>query len=313
MMLRIFCAAVGLTLVCYTLFSYEDAEKNVQNWFEKAWVALADEQTRISLRINSFLRRLLSGLDYVFSRIYGERLFSVEAYFASLSLCLSVGLLIITEISSQAEGIELFYVVATSALFFILPFMRNRRAFTAIFVSIILIGGTVTTFLYLKTVYVIPAMMVFGFTGPWLLFGTIDFAAIITIRKAFRVAELSDKLLTTLAILCLGIVCGPLYIGLIVVPYGIYEYWDIPNNFEIFYGSIAYGAWSLLMSLSIVAVVAAAAFGRLFYAIAPRVIYLPIKLKLVNNRKATVALGVFLIGIAFPEYREAIDKIEKLL
>ena len=311
MILRLFCAAVGLTLVCYTLFSYEDTEKHVKNWFEEAWITVADGQSRISVRYNSFLGRLLDGLNNLFARVYGKFLVSFDAYLTSLSLCLCVGLPIIGEIALRAKGLDLLYLLLASALFLGLPFIRNRRLFAIAFLTCITVASLITTYLYYETIY--DASIVFEFTGQWLLFGTIDFIVVALIRRAFRVAEVSAKLWRTLFIVSLGSICGPIFAAIVIIPYGISQLWDIANNLARFYGSIAYGAWAVIMSFSFVAVVIAALFARGLYAIAPRIIYLPIKLKLLENRKATISLGVFLLGIAFPVYREAIERIQKAL
>ena len=313
MTLRVICATLGLILSGYVLFSYEDTEKRMQNWFDKAWVSLADAQLTISSRINSFLQIILSGLNSIFVRMYGTKLISLKSFIVSLLLCLSLGVIIIGVIAFQAQGYWLAANVILGILLFFIPLITSERFLVPGFFGGIAVIAAVDAYLYFETDYVIYASIAFDFFGPWLIFGVIDSLAVATVRKLFTFAELSSNLRRTLLFMSLGIFCGPLYIAAIIVPYGEREYWDIPNNLALFYGSLAYGAWAFLTSFSIVLVVVSALLGRIFYVIAPRVIYAPIKLKLLENRKLMFSIGTALLGSAFPEYRQILEKLTKYL
>ncbi len=50
---------------------------------------------------------------------------------------------------------------------------------------------------------------------------------------------------------------------------------------------------------------------RIVLALLPRTLYATLKLKLLDNRKATMSMGVILVGIAYPGSTNMLEKIAK--
>lgn len=72
-----------------------------------------------------------------------------------------------------------------------------------------------------------------------------------------------------------------------------------------------YSMWAATLFCALFAVGIFSIIGRLIYFILPRVTYSLIKHKVLENRKASLAIAVVLLGVAMPKTTEIIEKLAK--
>ncbi|MEJ8825623.1 hypothetical protein WKW80_26950 [Variovorax humicola] len=120
---------------------------------------------------------------------------------------------------------------------------------------------------------------------------------IATIRKLFLLAADSPTLLGTGGFILGSTLIIPMYL-LIAEKLS-----SLPEQYGISIGHAGVGFALLnliptLTSLSLFVVLLVAVVLRIVYALLPRFIYVPIKLKLLDNRKAATALGIALMSVS---------------
>jgi hypothetical protein len=87
--LHLLVGLLGLSLLYAALFLHENEEGQLQNRLEKLWVAVDDLSKAALSKQTAFLQQVSAMANSALNRLFGERLFSLEA--VSTSICFSVG------------------------------------------------------------------------------------------------------------------------------------------------------------------------------------------------------------------------------
>ncbi len=87
--------SLGIALLAYALLAYEDEQKRATNYLEGAWIKLYDTEKIMSQRVIEALKETALVTDRILSRLYGEKILSKRALFASASMSLGTGLFLI--------------------------------------------------------------------------------------------------------------------------------------------------------------------------------------------------------------------------
>lgn len=323
MAIKLVCFVLGLSLIFFVIFSYEDEERGLLRWLESKWLYLDGEEKSVSKWMNTALVKLARVTDQLLSRAYGEKLLSFKAI--NTPICITTGLAIGAAglVILAGDDWELLHfsamavAIAIALIFICAPFTRIRylaETLAALAVSVCAIitlvtvlspydarGDEVIDFLFLLARYAVLISVCL------LLAFVIDFLAIALIRNLFRVAATGDTLRKTFAIILCATFVAP---GLV---YGGYKAMNLVQPFfqrqleSEFLFILGYlNLVTLLTSFFFLAVSIGALATRIFYAVAPRALYSVIKLKIVENRKAMIGIGGMLIGVMFPSLAAAL-------
>lgn len=307
--LRVTWFCVGMLLVGYAMFTYEDEEKRFKNWFEIAWMAAADREKTASARVNAFLHQLLNGLNGLLARIYGESPYSIRALL--VCLCVSAGLssLLILPSGRLHQEVQLF----AGAVTLLVPFIRAKKLF---FIGA---GVALVAFFFIN-----EAAMISRRASPYItaqlnfiavpIAGIFDSLATGAVRKAFIAGARASRLLSTIAFSVLGTLLSPIIIFFAaaftsaVDEYVLGEGLDIEILRVLTFNSIA-----LVTSFSLLLLISFSILWRIVWAALPRALYAVIKLKLLDNRKATTTVGIAIMGSVMPGVGSALGKITAML
>lgn len=303
---------VGLALLTYTLFSYEDEEKKLKNWLDEAWLKLYAIDNSFSKRLLTFLRVLLNGLNLVLAKLYGREVFSFRAFASSVCLCTGIAIAL---------------------------FLYEDMLDFNIWIGIILVSGFLLT-PYLITgpmLYVVSALLLSvaayltfdSFDGrdtpigrldgmEWLrqfglavaLASVVDFLSISSSRKLLLLATDTDVLRKCLAYIALTIAAP---IAFIVFQIVVSEYIENEELSTAVGFLFMFNLAALLLSAAFFIVLFASVVTRIMAAILPRAIYATVKLKLFENRKSCLGLGILFIGLQFPQATGIMERIAKVL
>jgi hypothetical protein len=312
--LRTLCGLLGCTLITYILFSYEDEEKKMQSWLEEAWVSLSDYQRTASQRIKDFVQKVLEGILSILNRMYGPKKISFEAFLAAYSFCIAMNVGALTVMG--AAEINLHNLIGCILFFFtalFIPFLRRRNVFLSIASLIFIVLELLMPLQWyyetsIRRVHDENLILFNIYLGLPILLPTIaELFAIVILRKSFRKASEATTLFKTLSWFAIGVITSPFMALICTTIYSLVS----PGGEVISLPGIFYIYWSIFVSgltllISLVAIV-----GRTIYALLPRVVYSVLKIKMLENRKGTVAIGALLLGVAFPGSGDILEKIGK--
>ena len=324
--LQIISFSLGLALVCHVVFSYENEEKKVLNWFEAAWTGLADSENKISARINRFLHTLLNGLNRLLAYVYGPPLFSSRAFLTAASLCSTITLqwTIVPETVMNVSLVALLIVLLSGvyfgrfhwALYFTacVALLNYEHTYQDALEDVLNLEERVPRFPNEYAVFHYEVMR-------WMPIGLVissitDFFIVGIVRKTFQRASQAPTLPRTLLLIALGTIVAPTILVIVVSPAFALESLGVNRQDARELGIVI--VWPLLLnifavitSLSFLVVLVVAILWRGLYAAMPRILYSVIKLRILENRKVAFGLGVLLIGMAFPDVVPTLGKVAK--
>ena len=87
--LRVIAAVAGALSLYAALFLYEDDQGRIENRLEEWWVRLDDQRNAAVSRHTAFMREVARLAGRGFDRLFGHRLFSLQAFGASSALSMS--------------------------------------------------------------------------------------------------------------------------------------------------------------------------------------------------------------------------------
>lgn len=309
---RVGAFAAGVLLLFYTLFSYEDEDKKlnkkINNWFVDAWVSLEDSNESSAQRIAAFLRKLLGGLNNLFARLYGERLVSLRSI--AVGACyVTAGFAIWNWMTEEEPTISTHL---RSIFFIAIPisapiFRRNWPSY---------IIGVLSTLTFTATMIVSPVKHNYISAILVLAVMIFDGLLIALIRNCFLRAAVAPTLRGVLLLILTGTAVAPLYllavssVGLIEPERGM----NVGENLLFGIQRIAaFNAVPTLTSLSFLVILVVGVQFRIAYALLPRFIYIPLKFKLLDNRKTTMGLAIALMGVSIPGAVGIMEKAAKVM
>ena len=295
----------GLLILFYTLFSYEDEEKRVKSWFETAWIALQAGDAGIGARLGAFLRKLLTGLERVFNRLYGAQLLSLRVFAVATCLAATAYILMGTLYvgPSLEQGAEVIVIVLAIGC---IPALATllRRNWPSYLVSSLIYFIMIPFVLHQSQASLVG-------TGFLLISFIAEDFLIAAIRQLFLLAERPQPLRRTLILIFTGSFIAPTY--LLFLRYGgrfLTGYESFQNLPSFLF---AYNVIPFLTSLSFLFVLFVAVTLRIIYAMLPRAVYVPVKLKLLDNRKAAAGLGIALMGVSIPSAMGFLKEAAKVI
>ena len=321
--LQIVSFGIGLTIVSYVVFSYEDEEKTLTNWFVKAWVSLDDKEKIVSERIASFLRALLSGLDRLLKRIYGEKVLSVRAFVTAISLCLGVSILALLLGMEYVDTTAPRLLTAfTLVLAPFVPWPKFSYSLTAeaVFAFAYAVSNVVAQFLSVELTiegdekYMLPMTMattIMVFLAL-IVAATGDFFVLTATRAQIHAASHEESLRRIVVRVATATTPLPLFLLIVIFVGGLLDD-EVPGLFEFISAIVYFALLPILTSVSFAVVLAVATVGRVLYALLPRTVYLAIKIKLMESRKSTAGIGVLLMSAAWPKLGALLERVTRTL
>jgi len=94
--LRVLAGIAGAVALYAALFLYEDQQGKIENRLEEWWVKLEDQRNLAVSRNTAFMREVARLAGQGFDRLFGQKLFSLQAFGVSTSLTVAVGCAILT-------------------------------------------------------------------------------------------------------------------------------------------------------------------------------------------------------------------------
>jgi len=308
---------LGLLILFYTLFSYEDEENQVKSWFETAWISLQNGDLAMGQRIADFLGRLLRGLNGFFNSIYGDRVLSVQSIRAAVFLCITIigASLVIIDISDYGATSPIAIIFVLSALF--AAVWRDNRMANLMVILL------VAAFFHLSP----PLERMFNPNKANAIFFSIVLSALLfeglliaITRKFLLEAQKFTTPRPMIGYIFAATICTPLYLaGVSQVAAHMSKHFSPPlvsNSFDQGLAAVLFSvahAIPVLTSFAFLIVLLTALAFRLIYAVLPRFVYAAIKLKLLDNRKAATALGIALMGISISGWIGFMEKVAKAM
>lgn len=314
-MLQFLSFVVGLLLLAYVLFSYETEEKRVSSWLDDAWIYVSDKETTLAFRILGFLRALTSALSNLLDRLYDTKVLSVRAYLSSVCLCAGFAIIVCLYMEIDVD-FWLSLVLATCLLCTTL--IKDRRIFYLIATLSIAISAY-ATWRYFEGHDSLNGPMRGAdelATLGWALLAAsaFDFLCVSVTRRALSIsaktASLAKLLLQLLIIVLTSAVILSSPLGVIYVSL---HYFEVLISSTIPIWIYIFSAMSILVVTSIFLMFFLAVFVRLLVGLLPRTLYTTIKFKLLNNRKSTIGMSMFLIGLQFPQASMWMERVAKIV
>ncbi|UTY58999.1 hypothetical protein [Massilia sp. erpn] len=313
-MLYIGSMLLGLILLSYAIFSYEDEERRVQVWFDDAlvrtWIYLEDSSRKVSGKLYLILKQLLGYTNRIFDEIFGYCLFSRRTLVTTAALASAVAIVYIPQGSSLPAWQRLVLVFSI----ILVLFLKNKQ--TATIAQLILLALLATAYVF-QAVASDQAEPFFSkeveeLIGrmPGILFGLIlgftqAFLSIALFRKIFRIAAQQPRLMLAVIYQTAPAILAPLLsialfflIRISAWAVGHSGWGSLHQVLQFIVASDLILDLSMLQIFSSIPVVVlsiAASTGALTSAILPRSIYSAIKLRSLSNRKSIVALGIGLV------------------
>jgi len=325
--IRILCGFAGMMILTFILFSYEDEESGLQNWFVIAWTALSNKEKAASDRYNSFLHKLVNGVNRILDIAYGQATVSYRAFLASYAFCVILTCLLNSTVGSLLDFhnpntiIELVTFAVTIILWI---YLKTRTARVLLTIELLVLTTARASLLSLGSAsfgerfFEYPDFI--DLAQIIVIFPTFsEFISITLLRVLFRKAAASQRLRRTLTLCICGALTVPTTaISLMFLFSQILEHLDkifIALKFnpleDMFRFGELYGLWTSIVLIFFALVATVATVGRLIQAILPRIVYSVIKVKLLESRKGMAGLSSLLIGSAFPQTGDMIEKIAK--
>lgn len=308
-MLQLLSFIVGVLLIAFAAFSYEDEEQRVSNWLEEAWTFLADGAGEFGDRAVLFLKTLITGTITLLNRFYGKRTISLRSYLSSVCLCIAFGIIICLYL-----GMEISYWTALplAAALFLTPLIRNRAFY--LLASLMFVAAIYSTYRFFDGEESINGVIsgkdeVLTLSSALLVASIFDFLSVAVTRWALSRSMSASSLLGIVLYLLTVIINA---VALLALP-ALFIFLRPFSGGEILTWIYILSGMSVLVALSFFIILAVSICLRLIAALLPRTLYMVIKFKLFENRKSTIGTGVFLIGIQFPQFSTMVERVSKAL
>src|SRR2546423_9241881 len=97
--------AAGVLLI-YASFSYETEDGTIQSLLELWWIKVDDYQKLSLSRHVAFIKMLATVVTYIFDRLFGVRIFSLQAFGVSICysfLCTGVAGLVLRKVYDETH------------------------------------------------------------------------------------------------------------------------------------------------------------------------------------------------------------------
>lgn len=309
----------GLTIIAQVLLAYENEEKKFANYLERLWILLDDEDKKISSKISGYIKLLVDWANKLLDLVYGKKIVSLRTL--QSAFLLQVGILtcvycifLFDELPKDLDDFLVYLGISLASL--ILPttsYSKTRLVYTILLIGTIFFASldliiefdTINKKYYsfkevtLENFILVTVICSLAFIG--------EIIALSFSRLFFRRALTSKRFSLTLTWILLASTIAPLTI--------------LINKFaSTFISEQNAGALYFFTVLNIVPLSASFAFFILLtgsviiitiMTIIPRVLYSLIKTKIFESRKASLALGVLLIGFCYPEAVAILEKLAK--
>jgi hypothetical protein len=145
--LRVLAGIAGAVAMYAARFLYEDEQGRIENRLEEWWVRLDDQRNAAVSRHTAFMREVARFEDRGFDKVFGHKLFSVEAFGASSALSalsmLAFGSLLVSLTGRPVVGTLLLIF---TLLLGMITFVGSRRSLGRLFIpfAVVFVGSAVT-------------------------------------------------------------------------------------------------------------------------------------------------------------------------
>jgi hypothetical protein len=314
------CLVAGLCLLAYVLFSYEDEEKRVKSWIDDAWRSLEETDAKTSQRLNAALVVMSQAASSVLARIYGQALISVRAFLVPVTLGMGgiAILMSLVMIFFMVSGETIFgprrppdYVAAVlwgipmlvGCLAIAGSFMSGRKSQAALAV-----GGMA----WVSLCGLAATGEGWSFIGVTAVGFSFDALSIALVRRMLRRVEQSTAVGRTILLLGLAGVTVPLLMA--VIGFGLSMAGQNMDDTVSFVEMLALCAIVAVLSTTLLFLVLLVCIVlRVIVGVAPRLVYVVSKFKLLENRKSAIAVGIALVGVWTPQVIAPLEKWAKVI
>jgi hypothetical protein len=290
---------VGCALLCYALFSYDDEEKRVENWFNDAFRAMQFRESSVSERLRLALTYILTGFSRLLDRVYGPSLLSFQSAAASLSFCLGFGAVVMIFAASWHPELGWFYYQGTPLI----------AAFAGLAVSSPFLPGKVRQFVLIGLVFVAAVVFLRDDVSDLLLLlfvvptTALDALGVALLRKLYRLATVAQTLRRVMA----GALAATLMPFLMTVFFAYSDHFLYtaidgaqPDWFRVYVTAGMVLFLPIATGMFFLVLLGSAFVLRFLAALVPRAIYSVIKFKVLEDRKPLIALGLAFVGLGSP-------------
>lgn len=319
---------VGVTLISFVLLAYEDEEKRMASWLERAWIGAFEREERFAERADRFVRSVLEATTRLFRRAYGAKLLSLRAFEAVIcfllgSFFLMVGVVTLGEPTGEDWLISLAGIAIGVALL-VVPWLERPRwkhvlaSFGVVAASLVLLNDGYVLYLAAydeidpgqtpsqqKFHLFIFAVMAAAIVG--------DYALVAMTRWLYSRAAASKSFVGMIVWAGLSTMAAPLllFAAYSLIFLGVFHVVVSGALIELFVK--LFHLVALATSFAFVALCATSVALRLLYAVVPRAIYSATKFKVLEKRKTAAGLGTLLVTPAFPQSGAVLEALVKAI
>jgi hypothetical protein len=331
LLLRIFVILIGISLLCASLFFYEDEEGRLQSKLEGLWVSVDGLRKKSLSKHTAFMLTLTGYISSGLNRIFGIKLISVRAIAITICYAIAFEGLVYFFLFWRIFGLNSFaydYLYRFIFWFFIATltaFLRGRITAT------LWCGLMVTTAIndlllpfaqiiyddwrFLSSQYRYHLYLLFGFLVELIFFT----ASIVFLRLVVKKISKTQSFFRVVMYTLLG--CLPIVMTVVIVRlYFVFIFSGVHTTFGNWLVTLqALGLHAVLSivatsGLFIVSALIFACFGllmifhRLLWPLIQRPLYLLQKQGIARRSKLLGVIGVVLIGVSIGKY-EWVEKI----
>lgn len=321
-LLQIASAVLGILLVSWSVFLYEAEERVIDETLATWWIEIDDLAQTAVKRNLATLRIAARAVSGWLSGVFGQRLVSVRAVSASLTLSLAslflvvfVGSLLETlnvraNVAVDLLGISLFAVLSTT-LFYIAvsPGRSNLRKAVATGIVLFLclfaaLGRYLVGWSALEIGAIPLAMMLAVFS---------DFVVLTLTRKVAARIATTDNVGFAVVATCLNGAAGAL---LIIGPLAVLSKARSASAFWFDFSVVIAGAsnvFAAVIAFTLAFMFASLVLHRMLWPIIQRPLYALWRFKLLQNRQVLFYAGVALLTVPLPSIARAVKAARALL
>lgn len=320
-LLQIASAALGILLVSWSVFLYEAEERVIDETLAAWWIEIDDLAQTAVKRNLATLRIAARAVSGWLSGVFGERLISVRAVSASLTLSVA-SLFLVAFVASFLEMLTERSNVATDLLGVLLAALLSAGLF-----YIAVAPGRSTLRVAVATGIVL-FLCFFGVLGRYLVgwsgfeISTIPIAAMLAVLSDFVVVTLTRRVAARIATTgsvgfavvatCLNGAAGAL---LIIGPLAVLSKARSLSAFWFVFAVVMAGAsnvFAAVIAFVLAIMFASLVLHRVFWPIIQRPLYALWRFKLLQNRKMLFYAGVALLTVPLPRITQVVKAVRVL-